>query len=155
MNNARELDLVKRTGVRIMTSTTVPRVGNLTRPPYCKVERTWGWVIGCVPSWKYLEGIWGSFPRLRMAEWRAPKQFMCIFSSAECVWNCSPTLNHAKYLEYIASSFGEMHKLCGDQVPTSTKLLPRGVLQFMCCKCLSFRWMYYTTSVVPRGGNLT
>ena len=29
----RELDFVKRTWVEILTSTTVPRVGNLTQPP--------------------------------------------------------------------------------------------------------------------------
>ena len=32
--NPRELDFVKRRWVGIMTSTMVPRVGNLTRPPY-------------------------------------------------------------------------------------------------------------------------
>ena len=32
--NPRELDFVKSTWVGILTSTTVPRVGNLTQPPY-------------------------------------------------------------------------------------------------------------------------
>lgn len=132
MSIARELDFVKRTCVRILTSTTVPRVGNLTRPPYCKVEKTWGWVIGRVPSWKHLEGIWGSFPRLRMAEWRVPRQFMCIFSSAECVWNCSPTLNHAKYLQY---SFFHLGK-CTNFVGTKYQLVLNYSLEECCNLCV-------------------
>ena len=59
--NPRELDFVKRTWVGILTSTTVPRVGNLTRPPSWKVERTWEWVSG-PPCWKIPRRHLSEFP---------------------------------------------------------------------------------------------
>ena len=52
--NPGELDFEKRMWVGILTSTTIPWVGNLTRLPSWKVERIWEWVTSDVPSWKIL-----------------------------------------------------------------------------------------------------
>ena len=72
--NPGELDFVKHTWVGILTSTTIPGVGNLTR---CHLER----LRGSGNEWrvlrhlgKYPEFIWASLQRPRMAErklWRS------------------------------------------------------------------------------------
>jgi len=72
-------------------------VGNLTQPPYWKVERALKWVMSGVPSWTYPEVISASFPHLRMAKQQVLKQFTVIYKTTDCVWNCSPKLNHAKW----------------------------------------------------------
>ena len=79
--NPRELDFVKRTWVAILTSTTVPRVGNLTRPPSWKVERTWEWVSG-PPSWK--------IPRRHLSEFPASKRV--AFFKQKCCFLCPSVL---------------------------------------------------------------
>ena len=63
--NPRELDFVKRTKVGVLTSTTIPRVGNLTRLPSWKVEKIWEWVTSGAPSWK--------IPRIHLSEFPASK----------------------------------------------------------------------------------
>ena len=64
--NPRELDFVKRMWVG--TSTTVPRVGNLTRQPSQKVKRTWEWVMWHLG--KYPEVFWASYGSTKGKEYR-------------------------------------------------------------------------------------
>ena len=76
--NPRELDFVKCTWVGILTSTTVPsRVGNLTRPPSWKVERTWEWVSG-PPSWKIPRSHLSEFPASKEG-WTKRKEYRVAF----------------------------------------------------------------------------
>ena len=79
--NPGELDFVQRTWVGILTSTTIPGVGNLTRPPSWKVERIWEWVTSDAPSWK--------IPRIHLSKFwlnERYKRVLCCFLSKNVVF---------------------------------------------------------------------
>ena len=82
--NPRELDFVKRTWVGILTSTTVPRVGNLTRPPSWKVERNWEWVSG-PPSWKIPRSHLSEFPASKDG-WKKVRIIVLLFLKQNVVF---------------------------------------------------------------------
>ena len=88
--NPRELDFVKRTWVGILTSTTVPRVGNLTRPPSWKVERTWEWVSG-PPSCKIPRSHFSEFPTSKDG-WTKGKEYRVAFFKQKCCFLCPSVL---------------------------------------------------------------
>ena len=72
----------KHTRVGILTSTTIPGVGNLTRLPSWKVERIWEWVTSDAPSWK--------IPRIHLSEspaWMAERKLwrsIVLFLKQKC-----------------------------------------------------------------------
>ena len=82
--NPRELDFVKRTWVGILTSTKVPRVGNLTQPPSWKAERTWEWVTG-PPSWKIPRSHLCEFPASKDG-WKKGKECRVAFFKAKTLF---------------------------------------------------------------------
>ena len=75
--NPGELDFVKHTWVGILTSTTIPGVGNLTRLSSWKVERIWEWVTSDAPSWK--------IPRIHLSESLASKDGWTKVMKEYCV----------------------------------------------------------------------
>ena len=76
--NPGELDFVKRTWVGILTSTTIPGVGNLTRLPSWKVERIWEWVTSDAPSWKIPGIVLSESPASNVGWMKVMKEY-CVF----------------------------------------------------------------------------
>ena len=90
LGNPRELDFVKGTWVGILTSTTVPRVGNLTQPPSWKVERTWEWVSG-PPPWKIPRSHLSKFPAFKDG-WTKGKEYRLLFFKQKRCFLCPSVL---------------------------------------------------------------
>ena len=120
-------------------------VGNLTQPLYWKVERALEWVMSGVPSWTYPEVISASFPHRRMAKQQVLKQFMVIYKTKDCVWNCSPKLNHAKW-QLCLLHLGKCTNLVAT-IGQQVLLLSGGMLPITSCECLSFHLTYYARCV--------
>ena len=76
------LDFVKRTWVGILTSTMIPGVGNLTRPPSWKVDRIWEWVT----SDAILEHTQNSFERVSRVKdgWTKKYLYFFFFTERDC-----------------------------------------------------------------------
>ena len=99
-----ELDFVKCTWVGILTSTTIPGMGTLTRLPSWKVERIWEWVTSDVPSWK--------IPRIVLSEslvskdgWtKVMKEYCVVFLNKNVVFMpigaLSLKLNNIRYFSF-------------------------------------------------------
>ena len=77
--NPGELDFVKRTWVGILTSTTIPGVGNLTRLPSWKVERIWEWVTSDAPSWKIPRIVLSESPASKDGWTKVTKEYCVVF----------------------------------------------------------------------------